>query len=117
MKEEKGTGETPIQEPKTFTVALIHDLLKQVSEGDISYSRMVEIMNERVQEHKPESEESVVDGIFSHVIKQAKNNPFVQASKIVDDYINDCCMDVPRRIGMDIMVKLYESGFEITKKI
>ena len=40
---------TPVTLPnaKPFTVALIHDLLKQVSEGDISYSRMVEIMNER----------------------------------------------------------------------
>lgn len=51
---------TPVTLPnaKPFTVALIHDLLKQVSEGDISYSRMVEIMNERVQEHKPESEDN-----------------------------------------------------------
>lgn len=35
---------------KVFKVADIHELLKQVSLGEISYSRMVEIMNEMAYE-------------------------------------------------------------------
>ncbi len=36
-----------------ITVALLRDLEKQVAAGDISYSRMVEILNEKVDESKP----------------------------------------------------------------
>ncbi|HAH37772.1 MAG TPA: hypothetical protein DCL81_15060 [Algoriphagus sp.] len=35
---------------KVFKVADIHKLLKQVNQGEISYSRMVEIMNETINE-------------------------------------------------------------------
>ena len=36
---------------KVFIVADIKDLEKQVSSGEISYSRMVEIMNEKCEQH------------------------------------------------------------------
>lgn len=35
---------------KIFTVALLRDLEKQVMKGDISYSKMVEILNEKAWE-------------------------------------------------------------------
>ena len=35
---------------KVFKVADIHKLLKQVNQGEISYSRMVEMMNETINE-------------------------------------------------------------------
>lgn len=35
---------------KIFTIALLRDLEKQVMNGDISYSRMVEILNEKAAE-------------------------------------------------------------------
>ena len=63
---------TPVTLPnaKPFTVALIHDLINQVTKGDISYSRMVEIMNERVQEHKPESEENEAIKLLQSILDE-----------------------------------------------
>ena len=38
-----------------ITVALLRDLESQVSKGEISYSRMVEVLNSRLQSVKPEN--------------------------------------------------------------
>ena len=43
-----------------ITVAFADDLLKQVTKGDISFSRMVELLNETAQD-KPEISEEVFD--------------------------------------------------------
>ena len=46
--EVKEAKSAEIQHPKKkITVSLVHDLLSQVTLGKISYSRMVEILNER----------------------------------------------------------------------
>lgn len=48
---------------KTFTTAVIKDLLNQVYREEISFSRMVEIMNERVSERVSEAEKPCVKDI------------------------------------------------------
>ena len=45
---------------KVFKVADIHKLLKQVNQGEISYSRMVEIMNETNKGWMQEMGEEIV---------------------------------------------------------
>lgn len=40
---------------KIFTIALLRDLEKQVMKGDISYSKMVEILNEKANEFAKET--------------------------------------------------------------
>lgn len=61
-------------------------------------------------------EEDIIDNIFSHMIEGANKSSFVQAAKIIDEYVNDCCMDVPKRIGQDILKELYDKGYTITKQ-
>lgn len=47
---------------KIFTVALLRDLEKQVQKGEISYSRMVEILNERASVLLPVPNTKTVEG-------------------------------------------------------
>ena len=48
---------------KTFTTAVIRGLLNQVHREEISFSRMIEIMNERVSERVSEAEKPCVEDI------------------------------------------------------
>lgn len=38
---------------KVFTVSIIHNLLRRVQDGEITYSKMVEIMNDRANQYNP----------------------------------------------------------------
>lgn len=55
---------------KPFIVADIHAWLKQVAEGEITYSKMVELMNERaVQFKESDSTHNKLEAMFGKIEK------------------------------------------------
>jgi len=70
--------------PKTFTVAKIRALEKQVIDGEISYSRMVEIMNEMARE----TPEPVRDGIDKDWIFEIINKTTDFQKQLIENHFN-----------------------------
>lgn len=98
---------------KKITVALMRDLEKQVLQGDISYSRMVEILNETVQPTEPATEKEPVriptrDEIYAKGSEYADSQSNGEINAYYDGYttcLNDFSVylsPVSQTKGLDI---------------
>lgn len=80
-----------------ITVAFVRDLEKKVNSGEISFSRMVELLNEKAQA-TDEPEQELINGLF--VVRQ--NNDWCCGGCVF--YQNkDCALTEPT-CGSDIFV-------------